>query len=124
VDVGTHDLLFANGFRVGIAPRTDWDYFKQIIESNNVVSQMTAASGVTASTLEIPVKSKVLKQFITYFHPVNGLVGQMYDRCDNAMTVRFEPVPRKSGEVRVTVTPLLRAERTELMYTIRNEVQE
>ena len=35
-----------------------------------------------------------------------------------------EPEPRKPGDVRVTVTPLLRAERTELKYTIRNEVQE
>ena len=124
LDVGAHDLLFANGFRAGLAPRADWDYFKQIIESNNIVSQMTAASGVTTSSFEIPVKSKILKQFITFFHPINGLVGQMYDRCENSIAVRFEPVPRKPGEVRVTVTPLLRAERTELLYTNRNEVWE
>ena len=124
VDVGTHDLLFANGVRVGIAPRGDWDYFKKILESNSVITQKSGSSGVMATTIEMPLKQKVSQQFITFFHPVNGLVGQVYDRCENSMMIRFEPVPRQPGDVRLTVTPMLRAERTELMYTVRNEVRE
>jgi hypothetical protein len=124
VDVGTHDLLYANGLRVGVAPREDWDYFKNILEGNNVVSQMTGASGTVATNIEMPLKSTVLKQMITYFHPTNGLIGQLYERCENLMTVRFEPVPRHPGDVRVTATPLLRAERKELVYTVRDEAQQ
>jgi hypothetical protein len=124
VDIGTHDLLYANGLRVGVAPREDWDYFKKILEGNNVVSQMTGASSAVAATIEMPLKNPVLKQIITYFDPVNGLIGQLYDRCENLMTVRFEPVPRHPGDVRVTATPMLRAERNELVYTVRDEAQE
>lgn len=124
VDVGTHELLFANGFRVGVAPRGDWDYFKKILELHNVLSQQTGSSGQTGNTIEMPLKEKILQQFITWFHPTNGLVGQVYDRSDNLMTIRFETVPKNPGDVRVTVTPLIRAERTELMYTVRNEIQE
>ena len=114
VDVATHDLLYDNGFRVGVAPRGDWDYFKSIIEANNLVSQETRSASVTAATIELPLRPGVLRQFITYFHPANGLVGQMYDRCENAMTIHFEPVPRHPGDVRVVVTPLLRSEKTEI----------
>ena len=124
VDVGAHDLLFANGVRVGIAPRGDWDYFKKILEANSVITQKTSSSGVAATTIEMPLKQKVPQQFITFFHPVNGLVGQVYDRCENSMMIRFEPVPRQPGDVRLTITPMLRAERTELMYTVRNESRE
>jgi hypothetical protein len=125
VDVAAHDRLYANGIRVGIAPRADWDYFRNILESNSLICRKTGATGGSApSSLELPLKKNIVQQFITFFHPTNGLVGQMYDRCDNALAIRFEAVPRKVGDVRVTVTPLLRAERTELMYTVRDEPQE
>jgi hypothetical protein len=124
VDIVTHDLLYNNGFRVGVAPRTDWDYFKKIFESQNLISQETRTAGVKATVIEMQLRPGVLRQLITFFHPTNGLVGQVYDRCENAMTLRFEPVPRRPGDVRVTATPLLRSERTELMFTVRNEMHE
>src|SRR5204863_5760681 len=34
VDMGTHDLLYKNGVRVGMASAGEWDYFKSILEQN------------------------------------------------------------------------------------------
>jgi hypothetical protein len=125
VDVGTHDLLFANGVRVGVAPRPEWEYFKHILEANSVVTQQSGATGGSMGTaLELPLKKDVLQQYLMWFHPTSGLIGQVYDRCDNSMVIHFMPVPKRLGTVRVTVTPKLLAERTELMYTVRNEIQE
>ena len=124
VDVGTHDVLFANGFRVGIAPRSDYDYFKKILESNPVISQFTRSTSLDAGEFELALKKDVLSQFIFYFHPTNGLTGQQYERCDNSLTIRFEPARKEPGNVLVTVTPLLRSQRTELVWSVRNESRE
>ncbi len=120
VDASTYEQLYMNGIRVGVAPRTDWDYFKKILESDAPVTQVTQATSV-AATIEMPVNKDVAEQFIAYYHPLNGLVGQMYGRSENAITVRFGPVPRHPGDVRLTVTPLVRSQRTEVQYTVRNE---
>jgi hypothetical protein len=124
VDVGTHDILFSNGFRAGVAPRSDWDYFKNILESNPVMSQLTRSSSMEAASFELPLKQNVIDQFIFYFHPTNGLIGQKYDRCNNSLMIRFEPTPKRPGFVRITVTPRLLSERTELVWTVRNNVRE
>jgi hypothetical protein len=125
IEASTHNLLFANGLRVGIAPRDDWDYFRRILEVNPAVFQKTGATGNNlGATIEMPLKQHVLQQFVTSFHPANGLVGQMYDRSDNSIQLLFKPVPRQLGDIEVTVTPFIRAERTEIMYTVRNEGHE
>ena len=124
LDIGAHDRLFANGFRVGIAERGDWDYFKNILESDEVISQQSESSGVVASELKLLLRDKITQQYITWFHPTHGLIGQVYDRCENLVSIHFEALPKKIGSVRVSLTPVIRAERTELIYTIRDEIQE
>ena len=123
IDVGQHDLLFTNGFRVGVAPRSDWDYFKKILERDTIISQLTGAGGVGGSSLEMPFKQAVPEQAIFYLHPTKGLVGQVYDKHDESMAIHFEPVARQVGDVRITVVPVISYQRTEILYTARNEAQ-
>ena len=125
IEPAVHELLFANGVRVGIAPRDDWEYFRHILEVNPAVFQKTGATGNNlGTTIEMPLRQHVLQQFVTWFNAKSGLVGQMYDRSDNSMEIYFKPVPRQLGDVSVTVTPQIREERTELRYTVRNNAQE
>jgi hypothetical protein len=124
VDVGTHDRLMANGFRVGVAPQSDYEYFKNILETNPVISQLTRSTSMDATEFELPLKKDVHDQFIFYFDPADGLIGQQYDRCDNSLMIRFESAPKEPGNVLISVTPMLRAQRTELLWTIRNESRE
>jgi hypothetical protein len=120
IDVGEHDILFANGFRVGVAPRGDWDYFRGILERDTVVSQVSGSAGAGGRALEMPLKQALSEETVMYIHPQRGLVGQVYERCDDLMSINFMPVPRKTGDVRVEVVPLFRSQRTEIAYTARN----
>jgi hypothetical protein len=121
IDVAQHDLLLANGFRVGTAPREDWDYFKKILEKQHLLSQLTSGSHLQASQMEIPLKTNLPEAFIAYFHPTKGLVAQVYDQCDASMVVAYEAVPRHPGDVSITATPEFTSQRDEITYTALNE---
>jgi hypothetical protein len=121
LDIGTHDLLWANGFRVGTAPREDWDYFKKVLQKQRLVSQLTGASSVDASQIDMPLQQNVPEEFVAYFHPTKGLVGQIYDQCDVSMLINFESTPRSPGDVRITATPKFLSQRTEIGYTALNQ---
>jgi hypothetical protein len=123
IDVAQHDILFTNGFRVGIAPRSDWDYFKKILERDNVISQLSGSGGLGGSAMEIPFKQNVPEDTIFYIHPTKGLIGQIYDKHDEEMSITFKPVPRQPGDVRIALTPLFISQRTEIFYTDRNVAQ-
>jgi hypothetical protein len=118
IDIGQHDTLFANGFRVGIAPRSDWEYFRNILERENVVTQISGSSGLGGHALELPLKFAVPEDTVMYIDPQHGLSGQIYERCDELINIHFEPVPRKPGDVRLEVTPLFRSVRSEIKYTL------
>jgi hypothetical protein len=121
LDVSTHDLLLMNGFRVGLAPREDWDYFRQILEQQDLMSRLTGASSVTATQIDMPLKQNVPEAFVAYFHPAKGLVAQIYDQCDISMLINFASAPRNPGTVRVAVTPKFLSQRTRIGYTSLNE---
>jgi hypothetical protein len=121
--VAQHDILFTNGFRVGVAPREDWDYFKAILERDTVISQLTGSGGLGGSSMEMPFKQAVPEDTIFYLHPTKGLVGQIYDKHDEAMNITFKPVPRHPGDVRIGATPVFISQRTEIFYTARNEAE-
>lgn len=123
VDVAQHDVLFTNGFRVGVAPREDWDYFKAILERDTVISQLTGSGGLGGSAIDMPFKQGAPEDTIFYLHPTKGLVGQIYDKHDESMNITFKPVPRHAGDVRISATPLFVSQRTEIFYTARNEAQ-
>ena len=124
LDVKVRDRLLANGFRVGIASRADWSYFKEALEQYPVISQMTGTASSVASNIELPMRTGLTTQRILWMHPTHGLVGDLYDKSDNVMTLYFQPIRRRPGDVRLSLTPMIRAERTEIKYTIRNETQE
>src|SRR5689334_22204087 len=59
VDVATYDLLQKNGFRVGVAPASEWSYFRAIIDQHPVVTRhITVTSGGTGS-VELEMKKGV-----------------------------------------------------------------
>ena len=124
LDVAVRERLLANGFRVGIASRNDWPFFKNAMENYSLISQMTGTASTTASQIEMPVKTGLMSQRLLWLHSDYGLIGDMYDKSENVLTVHFVPIRRRPGDVRISLTPMIRVERTEIKYTVRNEAQE
>ena len=124
VDVATYDLLLKNGFRVGVAPASEWNYFRGIIEQHPAGKrQMTVTAG-DAGSLELLMKKVPDGQDLWYFTDDGRLIGRTYDRSENILQVSFQAAPRKPGQVRMTLCPVVRSLRRKFQVTVLNEETE
>jgi hypothetical protein len=124
VDVATYDLLQKNGFRVGVAPAAEWPYFRAIVEQHPVVTKhFTVTSGGTGS-VELEMKKSVDFQNLFYLTDDNTLIGRTYERCQNLVSLGFQPAPRRPGHVRMTMCPLVRSTVRKLQVSVMNDERE
>ena len=123
VDVGTYDLLFKNGLRVGVAPMSAFDLIKTHLPPD-AQSQKIVINGVVASKVQLETRKDLIGQEIFHFDGGNNLVGRTYDRCTNLLDLSFEPTPRQPGSVRVDFAPVVRAYRARLEFSVTNEERE
>jgi hypothetical protein len=124
VDIGTYDLLQKNGFRVGVAPASEWSYFRGILDQYPAVTKKTTVTAGESGALELMMKTGVPSQYLFYLTDDNTLMGRSYDRCENLLSVTFQSAPRKPGQVRVTMCPLVRCARGEFQITVNNAERE
>jgi hypothetical protein len=124
VDPATYDLLLKNGVRIGVAHTSEWDYFRDILEQNNASSMHGTATSGRAGSIQLIMKKNVKWQDIGYLTDRNEVVGRSYEECNNLFGVSFWPEPRRPNEMRVEMTPLVRARRTRLRFRLNNEEQE
>jgi hypothetical protein len=123
-DVGTYDLLLKNGVRVGIGDNKDWPFFKSLIDNYHSTA-MTGSSSLSAiGQLELPLKTKIDSQDIFWFDTQDILCGRTFERCDNLLTITFEPHPHSPDHVIVKVCPLVRGLRKQLQFTVLNGERE
>lgn len=111
VDVATYELLFKNGIRVGVAPSSEWEFLKGILEQNPAITQPSAFTGREGKDLDIELKKNILFQNLFYWDGRGDLVGRTYERAENFIRIAFEPAPRKHGQVRLTICPVFRSMR-------------
>jgi hypothetical protein len=124
VDIATYDLLYRNGIRIGEAPYTEWDHFRRMIESTPGVASQMSVAGAMAKNLEMPMRERIALQHIFYFDGKNELKGRTHTNSSNIITVSFQPAPRKPGQVRLALCPMVRSLRKRLEFTALNEEQE
>ena len=121
VDVATYDLLFKNGIRVGRAPGGEWPYFSELISSYPVHVVKTGVSGIEVKAVELEMKRDVAEQTLFFYDARNMLSGRTYEKCENLLSISFQPAPRKPGQVRVAMCPTVRTLRRKLEYTVMND---
>ena len=124
VDVATYDLLQKNGFRVGVAPAAEWSYFRAIIEQYPAKTRHTAVTGGAEGSLELSMKQNVEYQNLAYLTDDDTLLARTYERCENLLAVSFQPAPRRPGQVRVTMCPLVRSNRKHFEVSVTDEERE
>jgi hypothetical protein len=73
---------------------------------------------------QIEMRLNLMQQTIFQMNRQNIAVGQSYEASDNILNVNFEPAPRKPGQVRLSLAPMVRAQRKMLHYTTQNGEQE
>jgi hypothetical protein len=123
VDVGTYDLLFKNGVRVGVAPMSEFPAIRKFIDSD-ATCRVMSVTGTVAKQVQLESRKEVVDENIFEFNAANEAVGRTYERCTNFMNLSFEPTPRKPGSVRVKLCPMVRSTRAHLEFTLLNEERE
>ncbi|MDB5329187.1 MAG: hypothetical protein JWP03_338 [Phycisphaerales bacterium] len=121
LDLATHDLLLKNGVRVGIGPNSEWDYFKALIDQYGPTARIGSAAPVRKGTLELPLRTGVDFQDIFYLNDRGVLYGRSYQKCDNLLSVTFEPVPRQPSDARIALCAVVRGLRKQYEVTVLNE---
>ena len=124
VDVATYDLLQKNGFRVGVAPASEWSYFRAIIEQFPAVTKRTTVAGGAEAALEMSMKKAVEYQNLAYLTDDNALIVRTYEHCENLIAIGFQPAPRRPGQVRMTLCPVVRATRRKFQVSVVGEERE
>jgi hypothetical protein len=120
VGVATYDVLFKNGVRVGMAPASEYPYFRDLLAEHPVETTPSVVVGEQGKDIDIEVRKAVDSQTIFHYDASNTLRGRTYDRCENFVVMNFQPAPRKPGHVRVALCPVVKAVRQRLEYTLTN----
>ncbi len=123
VDVGTYDLLFKNGMRVGVAPMSEFDGIRKNITAD-ATRRALSVTGTVARQVQLETRKDLIEETIFDFDATNQPIGRTYERCSNMLNLSFEPTPRKPGSVRVQLCPMVRTSRTHLEFSLLNEERE
>jgi hypothetical protein len=124
VDVATYDMLYHNGVRVGVAGQGELKHFEKFMQGV-VPAQRLTVRATELRNVEIEARKDLPEQTIFVFDPrTQTPAGRSYDRCDNMVNLSFEPAPRKPGQLRVTLCPMVRAQRKHLEFTAMNRENE
>ena len=120
VDVPTYDLLYKNGIRVGVAPTSELDDFAKYMNDVAPVEKISM-NGSEVKDAQIEMKKDLPEQVIFHFDRQNNAIGRSFDRSENFWDISFEPAPRKPGQLRLTLCPMIRASRRQVVFTQLNE---
>jgi hypothetical protein len=124
VDLATHALLLKNGLRFGIGPNSEWSYFKSLIDQYGASARKGTIAPTRKGSIELPMASNIREQNIFFFREPHDLYGRTYEKCDNLLSVTFEPTPRRPGDARIEACALVRGLRRQYEVTILNDTRE
>ena len=117
VDVLTYDVLYKNGIRVGRAPVADLEQILSVLGRTSVQARPTVYAAAGTKNVELSMKRDVPTQVIYDFDARNVMTVRSYEGSDNVLCLDFSPAPRRPGDVRVVLCPMVRTLRKRLVAT-------
>lgn len=114
LDPGRYQLLFSNGFRVGVAQQEDWGYFRDLLDRYPVRHQLSGITAVDETRIEVPVRKAVATETLSYFASNGMHEMRTHVECDNVLSFGFVPAPRRRDAARVALTPVVREQKERL----------
>jgi hypothetical protein len=124
VGAGTADVLYKNGLRCGVVPRTEWAFFKDYMAGQPGRMRQTTINGVRGDSVALEMDKPIDREDLFYFDAANQLHARTFEQCVNGMSLSFQPAPRKAGSVRISICPTIRGERRRIEFTSTNQEYE
>lgn len=121
LDAATYDVLQRNGFRVGEASFADWEYFRTLIQQHPGTMSQAFSIAREQKNMQLEMKKGVEFQNIFHFDARNQSTGRTYEKCDNILSISFEPTPRRPGSMRFTMAPIVKSLRKRLEFSVLND---
>lgn len=121
VDPARYQLLFSNGFRVGVARQEDWGYFRDLLDRYPVRHQLNVITAFDETRADVPVRKGIGSQTLTFFGTDGGIEMRSHVECDNVLSFSFVPAPRRRDAARVAVTPVVREQKERLSLSNSGE---
>ena len=114
LDIGRRDILQKNGLRVGIAPMREMQEILAELNKGPVQTLPGVYITHTIRNIPLPMKEGIAEQTIYHFDTRDNLAVRTYDRADNILMLQFEPAPRKAGDVRLVMCPVVKSLRRQV----------
>lgn len=124
VDVSAHDLLQKNGIRVGMASLMELDAIRNTIERGLVENEPVTYVTAGVRVAELPMRQDVAEQTLYYFDKNNVFTMRSYVGCEDIFVLELQPSPRRAGDVRIGISPMVRSLRKRLVPVSDNEARE
>jgi hypothetical protein len=120
----TTEMLFKNGLRGGIAPKSDWAYFRTFLEQQPNRTRKTTITKERVESMELDLNKPAEDEDLFFFDAENRLQGRSYQASTNLMTLSFQQAPRDPGSVRMALCPVVTTQRHRLQFTPLNQEYE
>jgi hypothetical protein len=121
MDPARYDLLRRNGMRLGVAPVSEFENIRGFLEDTPSKAKVVGTLGAEAHNMELPMRTDIPFETINYYGMENELAGHSYDASENIFNISYRRTPRKTGEMRLTMAPMVRSIKKHLEYTAKND---
>lgn len=124
IDIGTYDILQKNGIRVGIGAAGEIEALLRPFDRTQLKPQVATFIAANVKKVDLPLKQAIPEQTIYDFDLKDVLTVRTYEAADYFMSLEFAPAPRKAGDVRISICPLIRTLRKRLVQVTDINTQE
>ena len=118
---GLYDVLWANGVRVGMAPLAELAHIRETLEIETAMRLDILGRGIGRQVKEFSVEPEVVEKTLFWFDAGKRHHGRTFQRCETLMSIAFEPTPGQEQMVRLSMTPMVRANHPRLVVTPRGD---
>ena len=91
------------------------------ISLKRLAATVTAGTGGSAPTPQKMMRGDIPFETINYYGEANDLAGRTFDASENIFNISYRRTPRKLGDMRLTIAPMVRSVKKRLEYTAKND---
>jgi hypothetical protein len=109
--------LYDNGLRCGIVPKSQWSFFRDLVDDKNHPAVHQTIDGFRSDAVQLQLTRQVDAEDIFFFNSAGEAEGHTYKKCVNVVDLSFEPVARVPGVVRIALCPTIKQQADRVEYT-------
>lgn len=116
--------LNENGLRCGIASKTQWHYFRDLLAHEPTEVRTSDLDGLQGHAVPLELDKPVHSEDLFFRNERGELEGKTYEDCTNQVTLSFGPVPRTPWAVRLALCPTIKSQAVGTRFTpLNNELE-